>query len=248
MALKSKITAQADFDALPDAIKAEYKKEGDIWLLDSDDATELRTAKDREAKRARDAEAERDRLKKEAEDAARVIQDAKDEAARKAGDVAAIEKSWSDKYEAEKTEGKKREAALQAQIDTLLVTNVANQIAGDISTVPDLLSGPIAKRLKAEITDGVAITRVLDADGKPSAMSIDELKKEFVANPKYAAIIQGSNASGGGANGGGTGGGAPTGKKFSQLSEAERVALHRENPTKFAELSAKGKAGEDATV
>ena len=73
------------------------------------------------------------------------------------------------------------------------------KIANEISTVPDLMSGAISARLTTEIVDGKATTRVLDQDGKPSALTVEELKKEFVANEKFSSIIVGSNASGSGA-------------------------------------------------
>ena len=244
MALKSKLT-KAEFDALSDVLKAEYKANGDNYVLDTDEAAELLSARNREKQRADDAEKERDRLKSEATAAAQAIQDAKDEAARKAGDVTAIETSWQGKLNDSKKEMQATIDTLQATVDKLLKDNVAQALAADISTAPELLVDHIAKRLRPETTNGVALTRVLDANGQPSAMSLEELKKEFVANPKFAAILKGSGASGGGANGGGSGGSAPTGKKFNTLTESERVALHKANPTRFNEHVAAAKANPD---
>jgi hypothetical protein len=253
MALKSKIT-KAEFDALNDVLKAEYKvgnSAGDMYVLDTDEATELRAARDRANQERDTAAQERDRLKAEKEAAEAAAQKARDDEARAKGDTAALDGSWQAKLDKQKKDDQAVIAGLQKTIENLTVNSVAKTLANDISTAPELLEDHIAKRLKPEINDGVAITRVLDKDGKPSALSLEELKQEFVANPKFAAIIKGSNASGGGATGGGTGGGAPgtiTGKKFNTLTEAERTALHASDPAKFKDLAARAKKGEDVTV
>lgn len=129
--------------------------------------------------------------------AAKLAQDAEFEKAKKDGDVSAIEKSWSEKLTA-------REAELNAQIDsrdnslkTMLVDNVAQTLASAISVSPALMMPHIKSRLSVEVQDGKHITRVLDAEGKPSAATIDDLKKEFVANEAFAPVIIGSKASGG---------------------------------------------------
>jgi hypothetical protein len=231
--LKSKIT-KAEYDALSDALKAVYKLEGDTALLQSDDAAELRAAKDREAQRAREAEAERDRLKQEKATAeaaaAAAAEDAAREKAKKAGDITALETSWQGKVDAEKQRGDK----LENQLKTLLVNNEAIKLASEISVSPSLLIPIIERRLQADLTGEKPITRVLDVNGAPSAFNLDDLKKELVANKEFAAIIKGSNASGGGANGNNSGGGA-AGKKIKDMTEAEKVAFHRANPAAYKE-------------
>lgn len=235
--LKSKIT-KAEYDALDAALKPFYKLEGDSALLQSDEATELRAAKDREKVRADEAEAEARRLKDEktAADnaAAEATRLANEEKARKAGDITALETSWQGKLDAAVKVEKDRADKLEGQLRVLLVDNAALAIANEISTDPDLIMPVITKRLKAELDGDTAITRVLDADGKPSAANIDDLKKELVANTKYARIMKGSNASGGGAGGQQNGGGAPSGdKKISDMTEAERVAAHKADPVAY---------------
>jgi hypothetical protein len=67
-------------------------------------------------------------------------------------------------------------------------------------------------------------------DGKPSALTLADLEKEFVDNKAFAPIIRASNASGGGASGG-TGGGAT--KAFKDMNTAERTELYRKDPAAF---------------
>jgi hypothetical protein len=235
--LKTKIT-KAEYDALSDALKAVYKQDGDNYLLQADDAAELRTAKDRAVTEANEAKATAARLQKEKDDAeaARVAAEtaAREAAARKAGDIQTLETSWQTKMDnavaAEKARGDRLETQLKAQ----LVDNVAMSLANEISVSPSLLIPVITKRLQADLTGEKPLTRVLDATGAPSALNIDDLKKELVANKEFAAIIKGSNASGGGTNGQQTGGGAPAGdKKIKDMTEAERVALHRADPAAY---------------
>lgn len=226
MALKRKIT-KAEFDALPDVLKSEYKEHGDGYTLDTDDAAELSAALERQKKEAKAAKDRADALQKEKDDAEAARLAAEEEAARKSGDVSAIEASWQAKLDAEKKKADERAKRLQDTVRQLLVTNVARAIADEISTVPDLLLPHIEKRLAVEYDGDDAKTRVLDATGKPSAATIEELAQEFVANDKYAAIIVASKASGGNAGqhrNDGNPGGKGQSKKIADMTEAERVA------------------------
>jgi hypothetical protein len=70
----------------------------------------------------------------------------------------------------------------------------------------------IERRLSVEQRDGKPVVVVLDAQGKLSAATLDELKAEIANDAAFAPLIAGSKASGGGAGGAGGGGGAPKGK------------------------------------
>lgn len=235
MALKSKLT-KAEFDALPDAIKEHYKESGGNYLLDSDDARELREAKDREAEARRQEKDRADRLQAEKDTADKEAREAREAKAKKDKDFDALETSYKERealaVATEKAKTEKREQ----QLRELLVENKALELANEISTSPKLILPHIRARLQAELDGEKPLTRVLDADGKVSAKTIPELRQEFVDNAEFKAIIKASNASGGGAGGGsGSGNGIPADKEFSKLSEAERVALQRADPVAFRE-------------
>ncbi len=233
--LKQRID-KAAFDALPDVMKAEYKPNptnAAEYVLDAEDAREALAARDREKLRGDTLQASIDAINAKLAAAEKAKQDAIDDAARKSGDTAALEASWKKKLDDAVAAATVDKDKLLAQLRTLLVKNEAIRIANEISTVPDLVVDRIAARLSADLTGDTPITRVLDEAGKPSAASISDLQKEFVANPKFATIITASNGSGGGADGGGAGGGAPGAKKFSQLTEAEKVAWSRANPADY---------------
>jgi len=246
MAIK-KILTETEYSALDEAGQKLYAKQADGKYhldLEEDDGEELKRAKEHEKRKRQEAEAraeEAEKKLKEQEDARKA---AEEEAARKSGDVTALEKSWKEKRDADvaaaETKAKRAEAALKKQ----LVDNVAQRIATEISTAPTLLVDAIKRRLSVEIPsdeDAEPLTRVLDRAGKPSAMSVNDLKQEFVDNPEFAAIIKASSASGGGATTQRQGGGAPTNKKkLSEMTATEEAIFANENPEEYKKLIGQG--------
>lgn len=246
MALK-KILTETDFNALTDeATKALYKKQADGKYhldLEEDDAAALKRAKEHEKEARIAAEKERDEARaklQEQEDARRA---AEEEAARKAGDVTALEKSWKEKRDADVAAAERRAGRAEGALKRQLVDNVAHRLAGEISTAPSLLVEVIKKRLAVEIPadEGAEpLTRVLDVSGRPSAMSLSDLKQEIIDNPEYAAIIKASSASGGGATPQRQGGGAPTKKKLSEMTATEEAQFANEHPDEYKKLIGQG--------
>lgn len=156
--------------------------------------------------------------------------------ADKGADVQALEASWSTKLETEKAAHKATKDALVGEVERILVVGTAETLAAEISTVPELFSGVIAGRLRAEKgADDKYFIRVLDAAGTPSAMTVDEYKKELLANEKYATIIISGKGSGGGATGAGSGGGAAE-KKYLDHTDQELVDLRKSDPAKYDRL------------
>ena len=225
MALKKRITKE-EHSKLADALKFEYVEDGDGFRLDVDgdeDTGPLRRAKDRESQLRRDAE----KRAKEAEDRLAEIEG---DDARKKGDISTLEKSWQKKLD-------DANAASQAKIDKLtshttktLVDNVALSVATKISNAPSIILPHIRARLQANFDGDEPTTVVLGKDGKPSAMTIDELSAEFVANKDFSAIITGSKASGGAGKPSQNGGGAP---KISGQSD-KPADLSKMNPQELA--------------
>jgi hypothetical protein len=182
MALKRKIT-EAEYNALNDVLKAEYKANGGSYVLDTDDAQELINARDLEKREKEAAKTELKTLKAELE-----------EIKKNGGDFEAIEKSYKQKI-----------ATLEGTVAELNTTltgerrdRYANAEAAKIAakfTVPALMQKEIAKRLDIDPKDPTKV-RVLDADGKPSAATIADLEKEFVDNPEYKGIVIASKATG----------------------------------------------------
>lgn len=231
MALKYKIDA-ATYAALPEAVKVEYRAEGDSFILGVegiDTADELRRARDRE----RDAAANERRRREGLETQLAELQP-------KIEGVAALESSFNEKLETERTAAKAREAALTAVLHTHVVGKTAADLARELAPQADALLLPhITSRLNLDLTTGTPVLRVLDAAGKPSAATLDELKTEFATNPAFSSIIVASKASGGGAGGSHKGGGAA--KPLAEMSESERIALQKSDPARFDKLVAESR-------
>lgn len=229
MALKRKIEKSVWEDLNPE-IKALYAEKNGAYVLDvesaEDDAAELKRAKDREAQGRKDE-------KKRADDLQAQLDELTGNDAKKRGDIETLEKSWKEKSEKEK-------APLLAQIDKLknvavksLADATADTLAKEISTVPSLMRKAIRERLAVDFDSDEPALRVLDATGKPSALSLDDLKKELVANKDFSSIIIGSKASGSGTSKDtkqqGQGSAQPQGangqpKQFREMTPIEKVA------------------------
>ena len=195
MALKKKLSKE-EHSKLSEHLKAEYIEDGEGFRLDLDgeeDTGALKRAKDREKE-----------LRQQAEAKLREAQEQLDalgtDDARKKGDIQTLEKSWQKKLEDQKTEYESKLGKLVNHTKTQLVDNVAQQIASKISTAPGLILPHIKARLSADFEGDSPVTRVLDKDGKPSAMKIEELQAEFVANKEFSAIIVASKGTGSAGN------------------------------------------------
>ncbi len=144
-------------------------------------------------------------------------QAAAEEAARKKGDIEALEASWQKKMTDALAEKDAEIGTLRGSVDGLTIGRAASAMASEIAVQgsASVLERIIKDRLSVEMSENKPLVRVLDAAGKPSALSLDDLKAELSADKALAPIIAGSKGSGGGAANQ-SGGAAPDGK-FSGL-------------------------------
>ena len=178
-----------------------------------------------------------EKARKDAEEQARLE---REEAARKSGNVEELEKSWTEKFNRREAELsgqlESTNSALQGQIRDLTVGRTATDIATTLA-IPGsakALLPHIERRLSVEQRDGKPTVVVLDASGKLSASTLDELKAEFTNDPAFGPLIAGSKASGGGAGGAGKGGGAAQGNIGGTKEERTKALASR-----FADLPLK---------
>ncbi|OOR86642.1 hypothetical protein B0181_11630 [Moraxella caviae] len=129
-----------------------------------------------------------------------------EEIAKKAGDIATLEKSYQDKMAKSESDWQAKYDAAQKQIYDLTVGAKANELANELAIKgsADVLLPHIQNRLTLETDGDSQKLRVLDKQGNISALTIDDLKQEFRANDAFKPIISGGFASGSGAVGGGT--------------------------------------------
>lgn len=243
MALKSILNS---LDGLSDDVKKEYTEKDGKFYLDIEGLDEhpgvgaLKRAKDHEKTLRQKAEEKVTTLEDQLTTKDNEIEGLRTGAVPK-DDVAALKTSYETKLTQKETEFNEKYGKLNSLVEKHMLDGKALELATEISTVPALLVPHIRGRLKLEEVDGQLSVSVLDATGKPSAASLDDLRKELLSNKNFAPILIGSKASGGGASGGSGGGGAS--KKLSEMNEAERTAFAKDNPEGFrAELAAQQKA------
>jgi hypothetical protein len=220
MALKLKLEKSA-FEKLPADVQKEYVEEDGEFVLQvigAEDTGALKRAKDHEKAKRLELEG-------------KVV-----ELTETVDTLRSSEQRLKTQHETVvtnlKTQHGQQTEKMQKALTANLVDNVANGIATNISKAPALLLPHLRARLQADFTGDQPKTVVLDKDGKPSALTLDQLKAEFVANPEFAAIIVASKASGGGAPANPAtkfGGGAPANGSNNQqpadLSKATPQAL-----------------------
>lgn len=223
MALKKKLTKE-EHAKLSEHLKAEYIEDGEGFRLDVDgeeDTGALKRAKDREAQLRREAETK-------LREAQEQLEALGTDDARKKGDIATLEKSWQKKLDDQKAEYDGKLSKLTGHTTKSLVDNVALSIASKISNAPAIILPHIRARLQADFEGDEPKTRVLDKDGKPSALTVEELSQEFIANKDFSAIITASKASGGAGKPSQNGGGAPnnSGNSGNQTADLSKMSPH----------------------
>ncbi len=240
MAMKKVIKALTD---VIEAYRSEYVAAADgtfvLAVEGEEDTSALKNAYERTKVELKDVRTERDKLKteKETAEAAALVA---------SGDIKAIKESYDNKITA--LENAQKEAAKKAEraITEAKKVEIADTIAKDISTVPLMMRDQVMKRLKVTLQDDVPVPLVLDKDGKASAMSLEELKAELLANKEFAPILIASKAKGGGAGtqqsngppGTGSSGGDTPAKQLAKMTDMERSDWFRRDPDGFKKASA----------
>lgn len=231
---------KAAYDALEPSMQAFYKAQGEDYVLAveglpaPEDVSGLKAKNDELL-----AELRTNKTKaREAEEAARI---AAEDAARKSGDTEALDRSWQEKHTAALAEKDGTLSALQAQVHALTVGATAARVAGELAVQGSaaVLQQIIEPRLSMELREGKPTVVVLDAERRPTALTVEEFKTQLFNDASLAPLIASSRASGGGAAGGKGGGAAKT---WNQLTGMERVELRRTNPAEHARLKAAAEA------
>ena len=164
-----------------------------------------------------------------AREAAEEAEAARLEAAKKGNDTEALDKSWQEKFNAREIELKKELDELSGTLVKLTSGQTATKIAAEIAVQgsADVLLPHLERRLRTEFRDGSPVTVVLDKDGKPLAMSVDELKAEFQNSAAFAPLIVGTKANGAGRTGGNESSGAGVNEvsrsEFDRMNQAQRA-------------------------
>ena len=225
MALQYKIDSLDDIDESQHDM---YRKAGKHYVLDveglhdSEDLAGLKSKVDELISEKRETE-------KRAKTAEAEASKAREDAARSSGDIESLELSWQEKLNAKDGEIDALNGAIAATTSDAAAEKLASELA--INGSEAVLIPHIKPRLAAESRDGRFVTVVLDAQGRPSATTIDELKEEIRQNVAFQPIIVGSNAAGGGATGSSNGGGATVTKatrdQFDGYTPSEKMEFSK---------------------
>lgn len=216
-------------DGVEENLQSLYEEQNGKYRLKVDGLQEFVSAKkkieaehrEQAEKKAKALEEELARIKSEAEKR-------QEESARNNGDIEALDKSWQEKYQKLKNSLDETNSVWENRAKDLTVNAVASSLANELA-VPGsakALMPHIQQRLSMEVRDG-QITTVVLQDGKPSALTVDELKAELSSDPAFAPLIVGSKATGGGATGKSGSGASSSNKPFSEMSLKERVEFRR---------------------
>jgi hypothetical protein len=187
--MKWKITKD-EYEALPEHFKDEYKLSGDSATL-TVDGLDTKAAEKFEAERTRrrDAEKARDKAVGELE----TFKDGDDRPALVA------------KYEKDLAKEKKRAEDAEGKFTNHMRSTTLNSAAQDLAqklspTNAKILMPHILSRLDVDMTDPSAPKAIVLKDGKPSEATLDDLRKEMVADKDFAGIVVASQATGGAAS------------------------------------------------
>lgn len=250
-----------EYAFLADPIKGFYVKDGDGYKLDVDGLPtgdeafeELRLRAEKAQKqsdenhrallRERDelktTKAELDGLKKGIGDPPKPGDDPpKDPPANP--DVAKLSQQMREQLE----EQDKANKAELARRDKLLCEQQldlhADRIAGQFGDSAAVLRAGIRNRLTAEFGENGVNVTVLDAEGRPSTMSVDDYGSSLLTDPQYKGLVPKTKASGGGAAGSGTGkrtGGAKYDPKkgWDDYESTDLAAMRVDNPELYDQL------------
>jgi len=236
MKLKKAITKE-EHDALSEAHKALYAVDGEGYKLSIEVEPDAPADNTDLLERIKRLETNNQALLDEKRRAKDEADEAKRKAAKDSGSVEELEKSWQAKYDDSLAASKKESDELRGALSSVTSGSKANEMAAAIfGEHSGALLHHIQQRLTTEFgEDGMPKTRVLGTDGKPTAMTLEELEKSLREDKRFAPFVVASRGSGGGPPGG-AGNGAPGGKAFNQMNGSELKTLRQENPKEYDRL------------
>lgn len=122
---------------------------------------------------------------------------AKQEAMARNGDVESLRKSFEDKLNEKQAMIDKYMEEHKSKRVNEVATQFTKEYVSEDEFIRDAFNREFASRL--DIRDEELV--VLDSRGNLTALTIDDLKQEFLSNSKYKGVLIGSKAKGGGTTG-----------------------------------------------
>lgn len=166
----------------------------------------------------------------EAKEAARELEEAK---AKAEGDNETLRRI-ADEREAEKRQAvedeRKKFADLLGMTKREKIDNFLNGLVEDLKPADAVRAKHLKKLLKSDYQFDVDLEKSEFTVTGDKVTSVDDLKRLVAESEDYRYLLAGSGAAGGGAVGGSPSG---AGKKWSEMTEKERLQLKQENPIEF---------------
>jgi len=228
-------------DGLDEATKALYKPHNGKFVLDVDDAIELKNALEKEKERVdslqaklRGLDIDNEEFKKLKEE----LQKREAEEAKKRGDYDALEKQLKENHAKEIKELTAQVKALKQALESSFVEAEVTSAIASAKGIPDLLGPIIHKHVKAEEKDGKLHLTVLGLDGKQrfkdgqgAPFTLTDLIAELKANETFGRAFEGTGASGGGTHPGGANVNTSSGcaRRDALIAKTEPLTLFEEN-------------------
>lgn len=210
MALKRIVQS---LDEVPESVREFYVESEGKFVLDADDAAELKSALRRKTDRAQQLAEELKKfegidLDRYNELMSAAEQQAADEMKKK-GDWEAREKQLIDRHRSEVEKAKQREASLLSALENALITESATRAIAAAKGEPTLLLPHVEKRAKVVEENGEFVVRIIDpatkqpllADGTGTPMQMSGLIESFKSDATLARAFEPPDKSGSGASG-----------------------------------------------
>ena len=174
----------------------------------------LLSEKKEAARRAKEAEEERQR--------------AHQEALKSAGKMDEFEKTIRGQYEPVLAEKDAKYSALASRVLGSERKAVLGSFAGDFIT-PEAVD-ILAPFVRTEFEGDDVVTKFVGSDGSVITTDPEQFRKYLREHKAFSHLIKANAASGGGASGGKGGGAAKT---LSEMNDAERIAFSKSDPAEF---------------
>ena len=174
----------------------------------------LLSEKKEAARRAKEAEEERQR--------------AHQEALKSAGKMDEFEKTIRGQYEPVLAEKDAKYSALASRVLGSERKAVLGSFAGDFIT-PEAVD-ILAPFVRTEFEGDDVVTKFVGPDGNVITTDPEQFRKYLREHKAFSHLIKANAASGGGASGGKGGGAAKT---LSEMNDAERIAFSKSDPAEF---------------
>lgn len=174
----------------------------------------LLSEKKEAARRAKEAEEERQR--------------AHQEALKSAGKMDEFEKTIRGQYEPVLAEKDAKYSALASRVLGSERKAVLGSFAGDFIT-PEAVD-ILAPFVRTEFEGDDVVTKFVGSDGNVITTDPEQFRKYLREHKAFSHLIKANAASGGGASGGKGGGAAKT---LSEMNDAERIAFSKSDPAEF---------------